>query len=461
MASKMNTRVFFAEATTEQFDFVSTLYDKALRLKAESKSSKPENVIKLDKWYQNELPKKIKSRGKDAHLVHDELVQTIKWKLQRGKFRPNLVNLVQMNTPRVVMQDTKKAFRNLQKKNDLQAAANVLCNIKGVGPAMASAVLAAGAPHMAPFMADECLLAMPDVEGLDYTMREYMRFVDYVKACVERLNSQGGTTWTPHTVELAVWTHSICYDLSPELLEDMPEANAKPAGAVNPAAAAASSEAEVVEEDKPSNNGQIAANDEDTKSSMASSTMDEDSQQGSNTKTEEETTSEIPPPASEVQPPSEAPEAVAKEEPVAEVQPLSTSEKEEKSTTNGNTPKTNGNNSHNGSEVPKNGEEAEAKDNNSKAEDQPKNGELENGVKSNEESTDLSSQDKNHSTGEKRNSEAVTEEVEPAAKKLKTCEDQAPSEESSESPVPPKAEDTNSTTQSATPAANPAPQVAV
>ena len=188
----------------------------------------------------------------------------------------------------------------------------------------------------------------------------------------------GGTTWTPHTVELAVWTHSICYDLSPELLEDMPEANAKPAGAVNPAAAAASSEAEV-EEDKPSNNGQIA-NDEDTKSSMASSTMDEDSQQGSNTKTEEETTSEIPPPASEVQPPSEAPEAVAKEEPVAEVQPLSTSEKEEKSTTNGNTPKTNGNNSHNGSEVPKNGEEAEAKDNNSKAEDQPKNGELENGV---------------------------------------------------------------------------------
>ena len=28
-----------------------------------------------------------------------------------------------------------------------------------------SAVLAAGAPDMAPFMADECLLAMPDIEG--------------------------------------------------------------------------------------------------------------------------------------------------------------------------------------------------------------------------------------------------------------------------------------------------------
>lgn len=30
--------------------------------------------------YQNELPKKIKSRGKDAHLNHEELVQTMKWK---------------------------------------------------------------------------------------------------------------------------------------------------------------------------------------------------------------------------------------------------------------------------------------------------------------------------------------------------------------------------------------------
>ena len=27
------------------------------------------------------MPKKIKSRGKDPHLTHEELVQTIKWKL--------------------------------------------------------------------------------------------------------------------------------------------------------------------------------------------------------------------------------------------------------------------------------------------------------------------------------------------------------------------------------------------
>merc|ERR1712066_1188350 len=107
------TKNFFAEGTPKQFEWTLEQYDQALRLKAENKSSKPENVIKLDKWYQNELPKKIKSRGKDAHLVHDELVQTIKWKLARGKFFPQLTNLVRINTPKAVQTESRKAFRKL------------------------------------------------------------------------------------------------------------------------------------------------------------------------------------------------------------------------------------------------------------------------------------------------------------------------------------------------------------
>jgi len=83
MASK--TKDFFENGTSKQFEWVLKLYDQALRLKAENKSSKPENIIKLDKWYQNDLPKKIKSRGKDAHLTHEEMVSTIKWKLAVSK----------------------------------------------------------------------------------------------------------------------------------------------------------------------------------------------------------------------------------------------------------------------------------------------------------------------------------------------------------------------------------------
>ena len=46
----MKPKDFFETATPKQFEWVLNLYDQALRLKAENKSSKPENIIKLDKW---------------------------------------------------------------------------------------------------------------------------------------------------------------------------------------------------------------------------------------------------------------------------------------------------------------------------------------------------------------------------------------------------------------------------
>merc|ERR1711990_885691 len=223
MASK--SAQFFMSGTNKQFEFVYSKYQEALQAKADSKNSKSEVLLKLDKWYQNELPKKIKSRGKEAHLTHDEIVQLIKWKLARGVFRPRLKDLIQMNTPRVVMQETKKAFRAIDKRKDIEAAVSALSNLKGVGPAMASAVLAAGCPELAPFMADECLLSMGDTEGIDYTMKEYMKLVAKTQACVDRLNEEGGS-WTPHKVELAVWTHYVARDNKPEILADMPSRHA-------------------------------------------------------------------------------------------------------------------------------------------------------------------------------------------------------------------------------------------
>ena len=40
-------------------------------------------------------------------------------------------------------------------------------------------------------MADECLLSMGDTEGIDYTMKEYMKLVAKTQACVDRLNEEG------------------------------------------------------------------------------------------------------------------------------------------------------------------------------------------------------------------------------------------------------------------------------
>lgn len=107
--------------------------------------------------------------------------------LQRGKFYPQLSYLVKVNTPRAVMAETKKAFKKLP---HLEQALAALSNLKGVGTTMASALLAAASPDNAPFMADECLMAIPELEGIDYTAKEYINFVQHINKTTERLNKQ-------------------------------------------------------------------------------------------------------------------------------------------------------------------------------------------------------------------------------------------------------------------------------
>lgn len=50
MASVKDTATFFAEVTASQFEHVLKLYPQALRLKADHKTKKPEELIKLDNW---------------------------------------------------------------------------------------------------------------------------------------------------------------------------------------------------------------------------------------------------------------------------------------------------------------------------------------------------------------------------------------------------------------------------
>lgn len=50
MASAKDTATFFQHGTSSQFEQVLSLYPQALKLKAERKTKKPEELIKLDNW---------------------------------------------------------------------------------------------------------------------------------------------------------------------------------------------------------------------------------------------------------------------------------------------------------------------------------------------------------------------------------------------------------------------------
>lgn len=104
---------------------------------------------------------------------------------QRGKFFPQLSYLVKVNTPRAVLQTTKKAFRKMP---NIEAALTALSNLKGVGTSTASALLAAVDPETAPFMVEECLKAIPEMEGSDFTAKEYLNFVTHIRSTCDRLN---------------------------------------------------------------------------------------------------------------------------------------------------------------------------------------------------------------------------------------------------------------------------------
>lgn len=214
--------MFFTKATPEQWNYVLSLYKDVLKAKASTRTKKggPEELVRLDTWYQEQLPKIIHSR-KEPHITHEELIQIIKWKLIRGKFRPRLIDLVRINTETSVFQMSKKAFRRIPK---ISSAINALTSLKGIGPASASAILAAAYPEHVPYMADESMLSTPGVEGTDYTLSEYLNYYEKIKICTNRLNSlDSETRWNPHKVELALWTHYLARELKASLLDNMPK----------------------------------------------------------------------------------------------------------------------------------------------------------------------------------------------------------------------------------------------
>ena len=58
-------------------------------------------------------------------------------------------------------------------------------------PPAISAVLAAGSPAHAPFMADEAMLALPGLQPLQYTLPFYIRYAEQVKIISKRLSKKG------------------------------------------------------------------------------------------------------------------------------------------------------------------------------------------------------------------------------------------------------------------------------
>ncbi|KAM0949937.1 hypothetical protein DsansV1_C05g0058121 [Dioscorea sansibarensis] len=132
----------------------------------------------------------------------------MQWKLSRGKWRPRLLDFVSSLDESQVEIASRQAFQCLP---DLSKAICELTVLKGVGPATASAVLAAYAPEVAPFMSDEAVSAsMGSLK--DYSLKQYLEL------------SENGDVFTPSDVERALWSSAINSKLKPSQSGDGSEA---------------------------------------------------------------------------------------------------------------------------------------------------------------------------------------------------------------------------------------------
>lgn len=152
-----------------------------------------------DDWYRNELPALMEAR-KPPYITLVELVRVTRWKMSRGRWRARNLQLVQGNDPAGVLHASRDALGALEHPT---RPISILSTLAGVGPATASAVVAAVAPDRFPFFEDLVAEQIPGLGKVAYTLGYYTRFSAALR---DRAGKLGGN-WTAESVGRAIWAH--------------------------------------------------------------------------------------------------------------------------------------------------------------------------------------------------------------------------------------------------------------
>lgn len=163
-------------------------------------AARGQRLPELDQWYSQQLPALIAARP-EPHVTADELVRITEWKMKRGVWRARNLALVRGNDPEVVIAPSTAAFARADQP---RAAVQSLTALAGVGPATASAVLAAAFPAHYPFF-DEEAAAAAGLTPVAFTIPFYLRYAQVLRDRAAILTSSCATPWTADQVGRALW----------------------------------------------------------------------------------------------------------------------------------------------------------------------------------------------------------------------------------------------------------------
>ena len=159
----------------------------------------------LDTWLRDELPQTIRAR-KPAYITRDELRDATVWKMKRGVWRERNRLLVIGNDAALVKQTSIDAFGAVP---DPRKPIDILSELAGVGPATASAVLAAYAPEIFPFFDELVAAQIPRLGKVAFTAAYYQRYAAALRERAAELSRVcKHRWWNAHYVSQALWSAS-------------------------------------------------------------------------------------------------------------------------------------------------------------------------------------------------------------------------------------------------------------
>src|SRR5436190_13072680 len=144
-----------------------------------------DRLTRLDGWYSYELPTLLANRH-EPFITLEELGRVASWKMLRGVWRERNRQLVKSNDPEEVITLSRKAFSEVP---DPRKPISTISALAGVGPATASAVMAAFAPHIYPFFDELVAAQIPDLGPVDFSAKHYAAYSDKLRERTEQLNA--------------------------------------------------------------------------------------------------------------------------------------------------------------------------------------------------------------------------------------------------------------------------------
>ncbi len=169
----------------------------------------------IDAWYRKELPRLLATR-KPAYVTKDEFLEILRWKMKRGDWREyNRVRIANTDATLIkkIAQDAFAAARELAsdvetKSKEYKKPIQIFCELDGVGPATASAALAAYRPDLYPFFDEWIAKQVQDLGKVAFTASYYWKYADALREKARELSKRCKEEWNAQEVGQALWVAS-------------------------------------------------------------------------------------------------------------------------------------------------------------------------------------------------------------------------------------------------------------